>query len=78
MIPARSSPGVARTIGPLVKYYRSTGHAAALELALLLKEKAIGRYFTEDGSYDRELFGTHAHSVTCTMSSPGTARRPDR
>ena len=61
--------GVARTIGPLVKYYRSTGHAAALELALLLKEKAIGRYFTEDGSYDRELFGTHAHSVTCTMSS---------
>ncbi len=61
--------GVARTIGPLVKYYRSTGHAAALELALLLKEKAIGRYFTADGSYDRELFGTHAHSVTCTMSS---------
>ena len=61
--------GVARTIGPLVKYYRATGHAAALELAMLLKEKAIGRYFTEDGSYDLELFGTHTHSVTCTMSS---------
>ena len=61
--------GVARAIGPLVKYYRATGHAAALELAITLKEKALDSYFTADGSYDRELFGTHAHSVTCTMSS---------
>ncbi len=61
--------GVARSIGPLVKYYRTTRYAPALELATLLKEKAVGEYFTESGDYDRELFGTHAHSVTCTMSS---------
>ena len=61
--------GLARAIGPLVKYYRATGYAPALELALVLKEKAIHGFFTEDGRYARELFGSHTHSTTCVMSS---------
>ena len=47
--------GVARTIGPLVKYYRSTGHAAALELALRLKEKAIGYLFVAEPPLNRPI-----------------------
>ena len=61
--------GVARAIGPLVKYYRSTGSGKALELASLLAEKATTEFFLPDGSYDREKFGTHTHSTTCVMSS---------
>ena len=59
----------ARAIGPLVKIHRVTGHAAALELAMRLKEKAIGEFYLADGTYDKSRFiTTHAHSVTCTMS----------
>ena len=61
--------GVARAIGPLVKYYRATGYGPALELALVLKEKAVSEFFTPEGSYDADRFGTHVHSTTCTMSS---------
>ena len=61
--------GVARAIGPLVKYYRATGYGRALELAVVLKQKAITEAFTEDGSYDRDIFGTHVHSTTSVMSS---------
>ena len=61
--------GLARCIGPLVKYYRATGSGPALDLALRLKEKAIGEYFVADGHYDREAFGTHVHSTTCVLSS---------
>ncbi|MBT5873004.1 MAG: hypothetical protein HOH43_06260 [Candidatus Latescibacteria bacterium] len=61
--------GLARSIGPLVKYYRATQFDPALELALILKEKAVGAFFREDGAYDREIFGTHTHSTTCVMSS---------
>ena len=61
--------GLARAIGPLVKFYRATGHAPALELAIVLKEKAIGEFFTRDGDYDRDKFGPHTHSTTCVMSS---------
>ncbi len=61
--------GVARAIGPLVKYYRATGSGKALELASLLAEKATAEFFLPDGSYDREKFGTHTHSTTCVMSS---------
>ena len=61
--------GVARAIGPLVKYFTTTGYAPALDLAIVLKEKCLDGYYTADGSYDADLFGTHAHSVTCTMSS---------
>ena len=61
--------GVARTIGPLVKLYRATGLATALELAVLLAEKTTAEFFTPSGAYDRESFGTHTHSVTCVMSS---------
>ena len=61
--------GVARAIGPLVKYYRTTGYAPALDLAIVLKEKCLDGYYTPEGSFDPDLFGTHAHSITCTMSS---------
>ena len=61
--------GVARTIGPLVKYYRTTRYGPALELAIVLKEKALDEVFAEDGSYDANRFGTHNHSTTCVMSS---------
>jgi len=60
--------GIARSIGPLVKYYRATGYGPALELAVVLKEKAVGEFFVADGSYNAEHFGTHVHSTTCTMS----------
>ena len=73
VVPMRTSQsfitGVARAIGPLVKYYRTTGYPPALDLAIALKEKCLDGYFTRDGSYDPRLFGAHAHSVTCTMSS---------
>ena len=61
--------GLARAIGPLVKYYRATGHGPALELATVLKEKCIDECFDEEGSYDIERFGAHTHSTTCVMSS---------
>ena len=59
----------ARMIGPLVKYYRATGYGPALDLAVLLKDKAVGEFFRENGEYDGDLFGHHTHSATCTMSS---------
>ena len=62
-------PGEARTLGPLVKYYRATGYGPALELALALAEKITGAFFTADGGHDRALLGDHTHSVTCVMSS---------
>ena len=61
--------GLARAIGPLVKYYRATGYAPALELAVALKDKAVAECFAEDGRYDAEVFGHHTHSTTCVMSS---------
>ena len=61
--------GIARAIGPLVKYYRATGHGPALELATVLKERAIEEFFGPDGRYDGERFGHHTHSTTCVMSS---------
>jgi len=62
--------GEARMLGPLVKYYRATGYAPSLELALLLKNKAVAEFYLEDGDYTAERFITrHGHSVTCVMSS---------
>lgn len=61
--------GLARTIGPLVKLYQATSCASALELAIVLAQKATKDFFHADGSYDREFFGTHTHSTTCVMSS---------
>ena len=52
-----------------MKYYRATRYGPALELAIVLKEKALGEAFTEDGSYDEDRFGSHCHSTTCVMSS---------
>ncbi|HHZ91909.1 TPA: hypothetical protein EYN65_15615 [Candidatus Poribacteria bacterium] len=60
---------LARAIGPLVKYYRAARYAPALDLAIVLKEKAIDGYFTQDGQYNREELGAHTHSTTCVMSS---------
>ena len=61
--------GIGRAIGPLVKYFSATGYGPALDLALLLKEKAVTDFFRPDGAYDRQRFGTHTHSTTCVMSS---------
>jgi hypothetical protein len=61
--------GIARAIGPLVKYYDATGYGRALELALLLKQKALDEFFLPEGGFDNNLFGTHTHSTTCVMSS---------
>ena len=61
--------GIARAIGPLVKYFRASGHGPALELAAILADKTTGEFFLESGAYDRERFGYHTHSTTCVMSS---------
>ena len=67
-----SSPfimGLARALGPLVKYHRATGSAPALELARMLAQKITAEFFTADGLYDINRFGSHIHSTTCVMSS---------
>ncbi len=61
--------GIGRAIGPLVKYHRATGYGPALDLAILLAQKATSEFFTESGTYNRETFGAHTHSTTCVMSS---------
>ena len=62
--------GEARMLGPLVKYYRATGYAPALELALALKEKAVNEFYLSDGSFAQKRFNTsHSHSITCVLSS---------
>ena len=60
---------LARAIGPLVKFYRASGHEPALQLATVLKDKAVREFFREDGAFSTELFGAHAHSTTCVLSS---------
>ena len=61
--------GIARALGPLVKYYRATQYKPALDLATVLKEKAIAEYFTKVGEFDAKRFSAHVHSTTCVMSS---------
>ena len=62
--------GEARMLGPLVKYYRATGYAPALELAMAVKEKALEEFYLADGCFDQERFTTtHSHSITCVLSS---------
>ena len=60
--------GLGRAIGPLVKYYRATRYGPALELIILLKEKAVNEFFSATGAY-QDVFGLHGHSTTCVMSS---------
>jgi hypothetical protein len=67
--PAPFITGLARAIGPLVKYYRATGYAPALELAITLKERALLNTFGPGGGWELGAYGTHTHSTTCTMSS---------
>ena len=68
-VPAASFiSGIARAIGPLVKYHAATGSHAALGLAILVKERAIADYFWADGSHDLQRFSLHTHSATCTLS----------
>ena len=62
--------GEARMLGPLVKYFRTTGYGPALDLALTLKEKLIREIFLPAGDFDGKRFGTtHVHSMTCVLSS---------
>jgi hypothetical protein len=60
--------GLGRAIGPLVKYYRATGHAPALELAVVLADTATTHYYLPEGDFDPAKFSTHTHSTTCVMS----------
>jgi len=60
--------GLGRSIGPLVKYFRATGYGPALDLAVVLKEKAVDEYFTDTGAF-QAAHGFHGHSTTCVMSS---------
>lgn len=59
----------ARMIGALVRYYRATGYGPALQLALILKEKAVREFYLEDGTFDGRHHDGHVHSITSTMSS---------
>ncbi len=62
--------GIGRMLGPLVKYYRQTGHNPALELAHILKEKAIATGLSPGDKLDARKLGTnHIHSITCVTSS---------
>jgi hypothetical protein len=61
--------GIARAIGPLVKYHRVTNSAGALHLATVLKDKALAEYFPASGECDLSRLGTHTHSITCVLSS---------
>jgi len=61
--------GIGRAIGPLVEYFKATGYAPALDLAVVLKDRALRDFFTEAGTYAGALFGYHCHSATCVMSS---------
>ncbi|MEA1951671.1 MAG: hypothetical protein U9N87_09815, partial [Planctomycetota bacterium] len=62
--------GGARMLGPLVKYYRTTGYGPALDLAIAIKEKLVGEVYLPAGDFDKKRFSTtHVHSVTCVLSS---------
>jgi hypothetical protein len=61
--------GIARAIGPLVKYFQVTGSPAARALIDRLAAKTVADYFTEDGAFDYARWGSHTHSTTCVMSS---------
>lgn len=60
---------IGRALGPIVKFYKVTNYKPALELASLLKEKAINEFYHKHGRYDIDSFGIHGHSITCVMSS---------
>jgi hypothetical protein len=61
--------GIARMLGPLVKYCRATSSGAALDLALRLCERLLVDAFPADGRYRPRVHGGHTHSTTCVMSS---------
>jgi len=61
--------GIAMSVGPLARYYAVTKSSAALELALLIKEKLIGEYFLPDGDYDQRRIGAHTQNVVYTLAS---------
>ena len=61
--------GLGRALGPLVKYYKTTGSSEALRLAIQIKDKLISNFYPSDGSFDEKTLGFHSHSVTCCLSS---------
>lgn len=58
-----------RAIGPLAKLWRVTGDAAFLDLARRAADEATRDAFPADGAYRPDALGTHAHSITSTLSS---------
>ena len=66
--PSNFLNGLGRAIGPLVKYFRATGYGPALDLAVMLKERAVGEFFPDTGAF-QAAHGAHCHSTTSTLSS---------
>ena len=64
--------GLAMAIGPLAKYYRTTGSPAALDLATQLKDKVLAECFVETGEYDPARLGAHVQNVVYVMASLAT------
>ena len=58
-----------RAIGPLVKLWRTTGDEAFFDLARRAADEATRDAFPPDGVFRAEALGTHAHSITSTLSS---------
>ncbi|HCG01709.1 MAG TPA: hypothetical protein DEV93_14345 [Chloroflexi bacterium] len=61
--------GIAMSVGPLARYYAVTKSSAALELALLIKDKLIDEYFLSAGDYDQRRLGAHTQNVVYTLAS---------
>lgn len=58
-----------RYIGPLVKFYRTTGYSKAIIQAIKLKDACFRKILNKDGELDVRIFGNHTHSITSMMSS---------
>jgi len=57
-----------RALGPLVKLWRATGEQPFLDLAIRAAA-AADEAFPADGAFRADALGTHAHSITSTLSS---------
>ncbi|MBM3239011.1 hypothetical protein FJZ31_22185 [Candidatus Poribacteria bacterium] len=57
-----------RLIGALVKYYRVTNDAVALDIAIRFAEHNIAQTFTSEGELTK-LAGTHLHSTEGTVTA---------
>ena len=70
--------GAARAIGPLVKLYRASGSAPALDLAIALKEKAVGTVLHGGRGIRRRPVRPSRPFDDIDAVGVGPARGPDR